>query len=40
MHAGLPDEFIDHGDVDQQKIKYGLNTETITKNLKERLELI
>ena len=40
MHIGLPDKFIDHGDVEQQKIKYGLDVDSISKQIKSRLNLI
>ena len=40
IHIGLPDKFIDHGDVEQQKIKYGLDVDSISKQIKSRLNLI
>ena len=40
LNLGLPDEFIEHGDQEQQKILNGLDTSGIEKSIKERLELI
>lgn len=40
LHAGFPDEFIDHGNVEQQRMKYGLDTESISKTITKRLEII
>ena len=40
LNLGLPDEFIEHGDQEQQKILNGLDTSGIEKSIKEKLELI
>ena len=40
LNLGLPDEFIEHGDQEQQKILNGLDASGIEKSIKEKLELI
>ena len=40
LNLGLPDEFIEHGDQEQQKLLSGLDTSGIEKSIKEKLELI
>jgi len=37
---GLPDEFIDHGDQQQQKVITGLAEEEVLSAIKKRLDLI
>ena len=39
LNLGLPDEFIEHGDQEQQKILNGLDASGIEKSIKEKLEL-
>jgi len=40
LNIGLPDEFIEHGDQEQQKIINGLDGEGITKSIREKLALV
>ena len=40
LNLGLPDEFIEHGDQEQQKILNGLDASGIEKSIKEKLKLI
>ena len=40
LNIGLPDEFIEHGDQEQQKVINGLDGEGITKSIKEKLALV
>ena len=40
LNLGLPDEFIEHGDQEQQKILNGLDANGIEKSIKEKLKLI
>ena len=40
LNLGLPDEFIEHGDQEQQKILNGLDANGIEKSIKEKLRLI
>ena len=40
LNLGLPDEFIEHGDQEQQKILNGLDANGIEKSVKEKLRLI
>ena len=40
LNLGLPDEFIEHGDQEQQKILNGLDTSGIEKSIEEKLKLI
>ena len=37
LNLGLPDEFIEHGDQEQQKVLNGLDGEGIEKSIKEKL---
>ena len=40
LNLGLPDEFIEHGDQEQQKILNGLDAAGIEKSIEEKLKLI
>lgn len=40
LNIGLPDEFIEHGDQEQQKVINGLDGEGITKSIREKLALV
>jgi len=40
LNLGLPDEFIEHGDQEQQKILNGLDGEGVEKSILKKLELI
>ena len=40
LNLGLPDEFIEHGDQEQQKILNGLDASGIEKSIEEKLKLI
>lgn len=40
LNLGLPDEFIEHGDQEQQKILNGLDASGIEKSIEEKLNLI
>ena len=40
LNLGLPDEFIEHGDQEQQKILNGIDASGIEKSIKEKLKLI
>ena len=40
LNLGLPDEFIEHGDQEQQKILNGLDASGIEKSVEEKLKLI
>ena len=40
LNIGLPDEFIEHGDQEQQKVINGLDGESITKSIREKLALV
>ena len=40
LNIGLPDEFIEHGDQEQQKVINGLDGEGITKSIREKLVLV
>ena len=40
LNIGLPDEFIEHGDQEQQKVINGLDGEGITKSIREKLDLV
>ena len=40
LNLGLPDEFIEHGDQDQQKILNGLDGDGVEKSILEKLKLI
>ena len=40
LNLGLPDQFIEHGDQEQQKILNGLDANGIEKSIKEKLNLI
>ena len=40
LNLGLPDQFIEHGDQEQQKIFNGLDAYGIEKSIKEKLKLI
>ena len=40
LNLGLPDEFIEHGDQEQQKILNGLNASGIEKSIEKKLKLI
>ena len=40
LNLGLPDQFIEHGDQEQQKILNGLDANGIEKSIKEKLKLI
>ncbi|MDC3322855.1 1-deoxy-D-xylulose-5-phosphate synthase [Gammaproteobacteria bacterium] len=40
LNIGLPDEFIEHGDQEQQKVINGLDGEGITKSIREKLTLV
>ena len=40
LNIGLPDEFIEHGDQEQQKVINGLDGEGITKSIRKKLALV
>ncbi|MDC1251372.1 1-deoxy-D-xylulose-5-phosphate synthase [Gammaproteobacteria bacterium] len=40
LNIGLPDEFIEHGDQEQQKVINGLDGEGIIKSIREKLALV
>ena len=40
LNLGLPDEFIEHGDQEQQKVLNGLDGEGVEKSIKQKLNLI
>ena len=40
LNLGLPDEFIEHGDQEQQKVLNGLDGEGIEKSIRQKLNLI
>ena len=40
LNLGLPDEFVEHGDQEQQKILNGLDANGIEKSIREKLKLI
>ena len=40
LNLGLPDEFIEHGDQEQQKILNGLDALGVEKSIEEKLTLI
>ena len=40
LNIGLPDEFIEHGDQEQQKVINGLDGESITKSIRKKLALV
>ena len=40
LNLGLPDEFVEHGDQEQQKILNGLDSSGIEKSIEEKLKLI
>jgi len=40
LNIGFPDQFIDHGDVSQQKVKYGLDTDSIVEIINKRLQAL
>ncbi len=40
LNLGLPDQFIEHGDQEQQKILNGLDGDGVEKSIREKLELI
>ena len=40
LNLGLPDEFIEHGDQEQQKVLNGLDGEGVEKSIRQKLNLI
>ena len=40
LNLGLPDQFIEHGDQEQQKILNGLDGNGVEKSIQEKLKLI
>ena len=40
LNLGLPDEFIEHGDQEQQKVLNGLDGEGVEKSIRQKLKLI
>ena len=40
LNLGLPDEFVEHGDQEQQRIFNGLDSVGVEKSIQEKLNLI